>query len=187
MRLLRRPPLFEESGGTPRNDGRNAMLKRLETFLKKSKAVYKLAPHRTVYTTFDLAQTLHADLKTIAKTLLVQADNDFVFVVLSGHKKLDLEKLKKIVNAERKKKGEAAVKKLRIATEAQIKNQITKKAGTLVPFGSLYRKKTYADKTLLGSKKIILNAGSFKEAIKITTSVYCKLEEPAIGMFSKAK
>jgi len=163
------------------------MLKRLETFLKKSKVAYKLVAHRTVYTTFDLAQTLHQDLKVIVKTLLAQTDRDFVFVVLAGHRRLDLEKLKKVVNAERKKAGEAAVKKVRIATEAQIKNEITKKAGTLVPFGSLYRKKTYADKTLLANKKIILNAGSFNEAIKMTTSIYAKLEKPIIGVFSKAK
>lgn len=163
------------------------MLKRLENFLTKQKAVYKLITHKTVYTTFDLAQTLHEDLKTIAKTLLIQIDRDFVFVVISGNRRLDIIKLKKIINLERKKKSEKSIQKIKIAAEAQIKNNITKKAGTLVPFGSLYHCATYIDKLLLKNKKIILNAGSFEEAIKITTSVYQKLENPIPGNFTKAK
>ncbi|MDD5626558.1 MAG: YbaK/EbsC family protein [Patescibacteria group bacterium] len=163
------------------------MLKRLENFLKKSKAVYKLMPHKTVYTTFDLAQTLRADLKEIAKTLLVRADTEFIFAVVPGNRRLDIMRLKKLINAERKKMGERACQKLKIASEAQIKMKITKKAGTLVPFGSLYKQKTYIDKLLLKNKKIILNAGSFEEAIKITASVYRKIEKPVEGLFSKAR
>jgi len=164
------------------------MLKRLENFLKKSKVVYKLIPHRTVYTTFDLSQTLHEDLKAIAKTLLVQADREFVFAVVPGNRRLDIVKLKKLINVDRKKRGEEPLcQKVRIANEAQIKINITKKAGTLVPFGSLHKKKTYIDQSLLKNKKIILNAGSFQEAIKITTSVYCKIENPVAGVISKAR
>lgn len=163
------------------------MLKRLENFLKKQKAFYQVIPHKTVYTTFDLAQTLHEDLKVIAKTLLVQADQDFIFAVIPGHRRLDPERLKKVVTEERKRLGEGPVQKLKIATEAQIKSKITKKVGTLIPFGSLYRRRTYVDKILLQNKKIILNGGSFTEAIKITISVYKKLEKPVEGSISQAK
>lgn len=163
------------------------MLKRLENFLKKQKVFYQVVPHRTVYTTFDLSQTLHADLEAIAKTLLVQTDSDFIFAVVPGHRYLDLIKLKKIVNRERKKAGEMQAKKIKIATEDQIKKNITKKVGALVPFGSLYGKETYVDQMLLKNKKIVVNAGSFEEAIKITSSVYRKIEEPSVGSFSQAK
>ncbi len=163
------------------------ILKRLENFLKKQRAFYQVVTHKTIYTTFDLSQTLHEDLKLIAKTLLVQADRDFVFAVVPGHKYLDVSKLKKLINLERKKAGEAPVKKLNIATETQIKRSITKKVGALVPFGSLYRKQTYVDRLLLKNKKVILNAGSFEESIRITTSVYRKVEQPIEGSFSKIK
>jgi len=155
--------------------------------LKKQKAFYQVVIHKTIYTTFDLSQTLHEDLKLIAKTLLVQADRDFVFAVVPGHKRLDVHKLKKLINLERQKAGEAPVKKLNIATETQIKRNITKKVGALVPFGSLYRKQTYVDCLLLKNKKVILNAGSFEESIRMTTSIYKKVEQPIEGSFSKIK
>jgi len=163
------------------------ILKRLENFLKKEKAFYTVVPHKTVYTTFDLSQTLHEDLGVIAKALLLKVDRDFVFAVIPGNKRLDLDKLKKLINTEKKKQGEQPTKRLKIATETQIKRSITKKVGALVPFGSIYRKKTYADQLLLKNKKIILNAGNFKESIRMTTSVYQKVEQPILGSFSKAK
>lgn len=163
------------------------MLKRLETFLKKQKAFYQVIEHKIVYTTFDLSQTLHEDLKTVGKILLVQVDQDFVFAIVPGHRRLDLENLKKIINQERKKAGERAVTKVKIATENQIKRHITKKVGALIPFGSLYRKQTYIDRMLLRNKKMILNAGSFNESIRITSSVYRNAENPVIGSISKSK
>lgn len=161
------------------------MLKRLENFLKKEKAFYQVIPHKTTYTTFDLAQTLHEDLKIIGKTLLVQVDRDFVFAVIPGYRRLDTQRLKETINQERKKQGEKAAKKVKIASEDQIKRNITKKVGALIPFGSLYKKKTYGDRMLFKNKKFIFSGGSFEEAIKITSSVYKKLEKPVEGSFSK--
>ncbi len=163
------------------------MLKRLATFLKKQKPFYQVIEHKTVYTTFDLSQTLHEDLKTIGKTLLVQVDQDFVFAIVPGHRRINLENLKKLINKERKKAGERVVTRVKIATENQIKRHITKKMGALIPFGSLYKKTTYIDRMLVKNKKMILNAGSFTESIRITSSVFQKIENPVVALISQAK
>ena len=162
-----------------------SILPKLKNFLNKNKAKYKIIEHKKVYTTYDFAQTLKVDLKMIAKTLLMKTDNDFIFAVVPGNKRLDSGKLKKVINNERKKVREKTVKKLSIADETQIKRSITKKVGAIPPFGSLYKKQTYVDKAFLKQKKILLNGGSFTEAIEMSPSQYVKLEKPIEGSFGE--
>lgn len=161
-------------------------LKKLTNFLDKNKIKYNIVEHKKVYTTYDSAQTQKVPLKTIGKTLLVKGDNRFAFVVLSGHRRLDIQKLKKTMNKYLEQEGEKKVKKLSISNEAQIKRNITKKIGALPPFGSLYKYPTFADKLLLKNNKLNLNAGSFTESLEITSAQYKKAEQPIEGSFSKS-
>jgi Ala-tRNA(Pro) deacylase len=167
------------------------ILSKLQKFLEKNKAKYEVIAHKKVYTTYDAAQTQKADLKIVAKTLLVATDRDLAFVILPGNKRFDQNKLKKLINETRKQEAKKAgvkpklVKKVKITTEAVIKKNITKKMGALAPFGSLYKLPTYWDKSLDKQSKILLNAGSFTESIKMTPAQYKKLEEPVEGRFAK--
>lgn len=160
-------------------------LKKLINLLNKNKAKYKLIEHRTVYTAYDAAQTQKISPKMVGKTLLVKGDSKFAIVVIPAHKKLDLQKLKKVMNRYIEKIGEKKVKKLSIAGEAQIKKYFTKGKGALPPFGSLYKIPTFCDKFLLKNKKININAGSFTESLEMTSAQYKKLEKPIEGSFSK--
>lgn len=160
-------------------------LKKLINFLDKRKAKYKIITHKKVYTTFDAAQTQKIPLKMLAKTLLVKGDNKFVFAVIPGHRKLDVRKLKQVMNKYFKKMGEKKIRKLCIATETQIKRNITKKIGALPPFGSLFNRLTFVDKLLLKNPKLNLNAGSFTDSLEMTSAQYKKVEQPVEGNFSK--
>jgi Ala-tRNA(Pro) deacylase len=159
--------------------------KKLINFLSKNKAKYKLIKHRTVYTAYDAAQTQKISPKIVGKTLLIKGDSKFALVVIPAHRKLDLPKLKKVMNRYIKKIGEKKVKKLSIAGEAQIKKYFTKGIGALPPFGSLYKIPTFYDRSLLKNKKINLNAGSFTESLEITSAQYKKIEKPIEGSFGK--
>lgn len=161
------------------------MNKKLQNFLTKQKAKYKLREHKTVYTAYDAAKTQGLELKQVAKTLLVKGDNKFAFVVLPASKKLDLPKLKKAINKYIEKIGEKKIKKLRIATESQIVQNFTKGKGALSPFGSLYGRPTFVEKSFLKNKKINLNAGSFEESLEMTPAVYKKVEKPIEGVFGE--
>lgn len=161
------------------------MNKKLQNLLKKQKAKYKLIKHKTVYTAFDAAKTQGIELKQVGKTLLVKADNKFVFAVLPASKRLDLNKLKKEVNKQQKKLKEKIVKKLLICNERQIVRNFTKGKGALSPFGSLYKCQTFVDRGLLKNKKINLNAGSFEESLEMTTTMYKRVEKPIEGVFGK--
>ncbi len=162
-------------------------LKKLISFLDKNKIKYKIIEHKKVYTTYDAAQTQKINIKTIAKTLLVKGDSKFALAVIPGNRKLDIVKLKKVMNKYIIQIGEKRIKKLSIANELQIKKNFTKKIGALTPFGSLYKRPTFVDKLLLKNKKINLNAGSFTESIEITPVQYKLAEELIEGSFSKTK
>lgn len=160
-------------------------LKKLTNRLDKEGIKYNLLTHRKVYTTYDAAQTQKIDIKTIGKTLLLKADSKFIFALIPGHRKLDIAKLKKEINKYHEQIGEKKVKKVSIASETQIKNNITKKIGALHPFGSLYKIPTLVDKMLLKAKKINLNAGSFTDSLEMTSNQYLKFEQPIEVNISK--
>ncbi len=166
------------------------MLKKLEKFLSEGGAKYEIAEHRKVFTAHDAAATQKIDEKVVAKALLVKMDKEFAFAVLSAKKKLDFNKLKKLANLEIKKVQKLdpkikTVKKVSIAKEADIKKYITKKLGEIAAFGSLYKIKTYLDKSLSTQKKIQLNAGSLTESLIMSASQYIKIEKPVIGNIGK--
>lgn len=167
------------------------LLPKLQKFLDQNNAKYEVLAHKTVFTTYDTAQTLHVDLKSVAKTLFVKTDSDYVFVILPGTKRFDQTKLKKLINDTRKKEAKKAgakaklVKKVELTKEAAIKKMVTKKVGALVPFGHLYDLQTFYDKGLDNSKKLVLNAGTFNDSLLMTPREYLRLARAVTGRFSK--
>lgn len=161
--------------------------KKLESFLDAQKARYNVTEHRTVYTTYDVARTLKIDDKSVAKTLLIKADNEIVMVVIPGNKNLDFSALKKLINTARKKNEEKTVKKISLVSERVIANRITKKPGAVPPFGNLYKMTMYVDRAVLKPKKIVLNGASFTVSIEMTPKEYQRITEPVMGSFSKAR
>lgn len=152
--------------------------KKLLNYLDKAKVGYKTIKHKTVYTAYDLAQTLKAKLNEVAKTLVVKADKVYVLVVLPASRKLDLGKLKKILKA----------KKVEIAKENVMKKIFKIKPGAITPFGELHKVPVYIDKTLLKAKKIIANAGTYEDSVVMTANNFLKAVKGAVvGDFGKKR
>ncbi len=150
--------------------------KKLLNLLDSLKAKYDVVKHKTVYTAYDLAQTLKKDLGGISKTLVVKADKVYVLVVVPASRRLDLKKLKKLLKA----------KKVEIAKEGVMKKVLKVKPGAITPFGKLYKDiPVYVDKTLLKAKKIIAGAGSYEESVEIKIKDFLKATEAEVGQFSE--
>lgn len=146
--------------------------KKLLNHLEKRKVKYRVLPHKTVYTAYDLATTLGEDLKKVAKTLLVRADRRYVLVVLPAHYRLDLPKLAKMLKA----------KAVSIAPEAAIK-KLKLVPGTTPPFGSLVGLEVALEKGLTKAGDIIVRAGSLTESLGIQVKDFVKMESPILGAF----
>lgn len=154
--------------------------KKILNHLEKNKIKFKIVPHKKVYTTYDLAETLREDLKKIAKTLLVKADRSYYLVVVPAHYQLDFKKIKKALKA----------KKVGIATEKAMQKLLKIKPGAITPFGSMHNLEVLADKAFAKIQEILVGAGSFTESLRIKTKDLIKLEEPlliSIGVAKKIK
>ncbi len=146
--------------------------KKLIKMLDDLRVKYNVIEHKTVYTAYDLANSLKEDLSKIAKTLIVKADNEFVLIVLPASHKLDLQKLKKALKA----------KKIKIADEKVMKEHFKVKLGAITPFGKMHKNMpVYIDKALTKTKDIIAGAGSFEE------SLHMKVKDFLIATEAKAE
>ncbi len=140
--------------------------KKVTKFLDDNKAKYEIVEHRTVYTAYDLAQTLKAKLQEIAKTLLVKVDKEYYLVVVPAHYKLDLPKVKKLFKA----------KKVQIAKEGEMQKKFKVKPGAITSFGTIHKVGVVVDKALLKAQQVFFGAGSFTESVRMKAKDYLKLE-----------
>lgn len=152
-----------------------AIPKKLLTSLDQSKVKYDVVKHRKVFTAYDLAQTTKSKLSTVAKTLLVKADLNYILVSMPAHLRLDLIKLKKLLKA----------KKVSIVTERSMLSQLKAKPGALIPFGSHYKIAAVVDRALLRAEKVLVGAGSFTESLRLKVKDWSKIDAPTVGNVSK--
>ncbi len=88
------------------------ILKRLQSYLDTNKIPYEVVNHPKAYTAHDVAQTLDVPGKLVAKVVVVKADQYFVMTVLPSTWRVDLKRLRDVLEA----------RDVRLATEAECSN-----------------------------------------------------------------
>lgn len=148
----------------------------LSRLLEKNAIAHEVLEHRTVFTAYDLAQTLGMDLPSIAKTMLLKTNDGFVLVVVPSNKHVDIPKVKKA----------AMVSKISIATEKDMASKLKIKPGALTPFGSVYHAVVIVDTGIAKQKKIVVGAGSFTESLLIKPKDLITVEKAVVAAVSVA-
>ncbi len=148
--------------------------KKILTYLEQAKVKYDVVPHKTVFTAYDLGQTLKTKLEEIAKTLLVRADATYHLVVLRASDRLDLKKLQKLL----------AAKNVKIAREQDMARELKVKPGALTPFAGVHKLGLVVDQALTRAKQALFGSGSFEHSIRMKVADWLKLEQPKTGAFS---
>lgn len=149
--------------------------KKVEGYLKKANKKFDQISHKTVYTAYDLAQTLGKELKDIAKTLLIKADKIYVLAVVPASMRIDMKKLKKVLNA----------KDVSIPKENVMVKIFKIKPGAITAFGKLHKVETIVDKSLLKAKDVILQAGSFTDSVRMKVKDFIAVEEAKLASFTE--
>ena len=72
---------------------------KVKKFLDNSGVKYEPINHKTVYTAYDKAATLHMPEKAVGKTLVVRLDGKAAIVIVPANRNLDKQKLKKILES----------------------------------------------------------------------------------------
>lgn len=151
---------------------------KVKKFLDKNKVKYEVVKHRTVYTAYDLAQTLKKKLQEVVKTLVVKLDKGHALVVLPASRQVDFKNLKKVTGA----------KKVDIDRENVMTKLFKVKPGAISPFhGPLHKLPIYVDKAVMKAQKAVVQAGSFEESVHIKTKDLLKVVEGKLVNFSKAR
>ncbi len=148
---------------------------RLAAYLGKLKVKVQPLAHKTVFTTYDLAQTLKVRLDSVSKTLFVKTDTGHVLVVLPGHRSLDLAKLKKAIGA----------KTVQLAKEKDMVKFLKVKPGALTPFGGFHRVPVVLDRSLAKAKDVVAGTGHFAVSVKMKMKDFLKHEQPTVADVGK--
>lgn len=152
------------------------ILKRLEEFLKKNSAAFKVVSHQEAFTAQEVAAAMHVHGRELAKAVMLKVNGKYVMAVLPAHLKVDIEKLKSVLKE----------KNLRLATEDEFKKLFPDcEPGAEPPFGNLYNIDTLVDESLTRDEHIFFNAGNHYEAVDMVYSDYVKLVKPRVAEFAK--
>lgn len=153
-----------------------AISERLKTCLEASKLKYTAMKHPVVYTAQEIAAAQHVPGRQLAKCVLVKTDRGSILAVLPAIERIDLKKLKTLVNA----------KTLTIASETDIRTQFPDvEVGAMSPFGHLYQVPVAVDRALGESEEIVFNAGSHTDTIKMRYQDFAGLVKPKVGAFGQ--
>jgi prolyl-tRNA editing enzyme YbaK/EbsC (Cys-tRNA(Pro) deacylase) len=154
--------------------------------LNNNKVKFEVVPHRTVYTAYDLAQTLGEDLGNIAKTLLVKIElpkvskggKRYYVVAVPASYRVDLKAVQKFLKA---LKAELASEKEMI--------KLGMKAGAGTPFVSMHKDVgLIVDKSLEKVAKGLVRAESLTESLRMKIKDLIKAEGALVAKVgSKAK
>jgi Ala-tRNA(Pro) deacylase len=147
---------------------------RLKQFLDENQTHYTLMTHSPAYTAQAAAATLHVPGKELAKTVVVKAGDEPVLTVLPASYHVDLKKLGKLLG-----------KPIRLATEQEFIGLFPDcELGAMPPFGNMYKLNVLVDKSLEADEEIVFNAGTHRDAIRMSYADYARLAGPQIASFA---
>ena len=131
----------------------------LTQVLDEAGADYELLPHAHTETAASEAEALGIALDDVGKTLVVAAPGGYVRVVLPGSKRLDLHKLRQLVEGG---------KRVHLATEEDLTRDYPEfDLGAVPPVGGSRRDRVIVDRNVAGRESVVLEAGSHEESLRI--------------------
>jgi Ala-tRNA(Pro) deacylase len=150
------------------------MSARLKSYLDENHIHYTLMSHSPAYTAQAAAATLHVPGKELAKSVVVAVGDQPALAVLPAAFHVNLKKL-----------GEMAGKPARLASEQEFISLFPDcELGAMPPFGQLYKLPVFADHSLEADEEIVFNAGTHRDAIRMTFADFKRIVRPKIGEFA---
>ncbi len=145
----------------------------IKQILNSKNISYKLLDHEPTPTSKDSARVRGTTEDQGAKAIILRSEGEFILCVLPGNEKIDLKKLRLIINK----------KSLSLATKEEVIKVTNCVPGEVPPFGNIFKIKTFVDKSLLKNKEIAFNAGLMTKSIIMLTIDFLELVSPVIEDF----
>ena len=147
---------------------------RIKNHLEENHVPYLPLSHPSSYTAQGAAAVMHVPGREVAKTVVVQAGNEYVLAVMPASYHVNVEKLACSI-------GHPA----RVATESEFTSLFPDcEIGAVPPLGELYGLRVFVDESLAADKEIIFNAGTHRDAIRMTYDDFVSLAKPTVCSFA---
>lgn len=144
---------------------------KLKQFLDSNNVEYITINHSPAYTAQRIAELTHIPGKELAKTVIVKLDGKFAMTVLPASHRVDLDYLKRGVEADT----------VEVATENEFKDLFPDcEVGAMPPFGNLYDMDVYVAEKLAEDEEIAFNSGSHTELVKLSYEDFEHLVSPKV-------
>jgi Ala-tRNA(Pro) deacylase len=136
-----------------------AVHNRIVRLLKDGGIPYTLLEHSHVHTSEDAAKVRGTRLEEAAKALVLKdhTHNKLFMCVVSGHKKLDLKKIKGMLNS----------KNISLAHPDEVLAATGCEVGTVPPFPSLFGLEGYCDNGVFDNEHVVFSAASHYKSIRM--------------------
>jgi Ala-tRNA(Pro) deacylase len=142
---------------------------RLKALFKEEKVPFRVISHSEVYTAPELAASIHAAGRRVAKVVMVRADEQYVMAVLPSHRPLDLDRLARRIGAGR----------ISLATEAEMEKLFPDcEVGAMPPFGNLYGFRVVVDTSLTREPVLYFQTGTHHEVVEMRYKDFERLVRP---------
>jgi len=141
----------------------------LKEFLDENDIKYISIMHSMAFTATDIAKSAHIPSRELAKTVIINVDNELAMAVIPANYKLNLDILKETLDTQN----------IQLAREADFTPRFNDcEVGAMPPFGCLYDMNVYVAESLSEDDKIAFNAGSHLEVIQMDYKDYENLVKP---------
>jgi len=150
----------------------------LRWYLDQMGIRYHWSHHDTAYTAQDMARKEDVSGKKVVKPVLVEADGQFVLCALPASHFIDMEELRRELNA----------REARLADEPQIAQLFADcELGAEPPVGRLFGIATVMDDSLARQDEVIFQAGTHQDAVRMSIQDYLRLAQPRIAHFGRPR
>lgn len=148
------------------------ILRKLRSFLNDAGVRYEVLTHPRAYTSEGVAAAQHVPGRELAKVVIVKSGGGFAMAVLPATSRLDLHKLGELA-------GDPHVV---LATEDDFAGLFPGcEVGAMPPFGNLYELPVYADRRLAEDERIVFEAGTHTETVRLAWDDFERLVRPTLG------
>lgn len=145
---------------------------RLKAIFEKEKIPYRTIPHTEVFTSPELAASIHASGRQVAKVVMVASNRKTYMAVLPAHLKLDLKRFADL----------AGEKRVTLMSEKNFGRLFPDcEVGAEPPFGNLYGVPVFVDEHLAHEYEIYFQAGSHREVMAIRFEDFDRIVHPVKG------
>lgn len=125
--------------------------------------------HSMAFTAVDIAKSAHIPSRELAKTVIIEVDDEMAMAVVPANYKVKLDILREALGTDN----------IRLADEAEFTPRFQDcEVGAMPPFGCLYDMDVYVAESLTEDEKIAFNAGSHLEIVQMDYKDYENLVKP---------